>query len=330
LLGGGIAVLLVLVLALPPLLVGGRSPESEARGFLQAIVDADVENVREHIALPTDGTLDVALTEPVLRAAVDRVDRFTIEAVAVDGDLAEVTATLRLGGRTEETTLHLTRHRSGLLRREVWEIDPVTLPALRLHLPVSAHSVVVNGIEIPLPEGRTVEDVFGTTELHLAVLPGVYKVMAPEGGETVTSKPVRASVPPVLGEWTGNSLDLSYQLTEVGREELTDLVLEESLPECARSTSPHPEGCPFAVSDEITAEGTWEILSEPVVVGGDGVMGYYSFYAMHGVAAFTVRDGEGTPTVHEVPIGGDAWALMDRNGVLSFAWLTYEDGIATY
>jgi plasmid stability protein len=92
LLGGGIAVLLVLVLALPPLLVGGRSPESEARGFLQAIVDADVENVREHIALPTDGTLDVALTEPVLRAAVDRVDRFTIEAVAVDGDLAEVTA----------------------------------------------------------------------------------------------------------------------------------------------------------------------------------------------------------------------------------------------
>ena len=194
---GGIAALLALVLVLPQVLVGERSPETEARSFLQAILDADTDAVREHMVEPGEGVLDVALTDQVTLAAEERVDRFTIEDTTIDGDTAQVTATLSLGRRTQETTLHLTRHREGALRRPVWELEPVELPVMRVAVPVSAPAVLINGVEVPLPEDVMATQAFGLVEVHLVVLPGVYQVSAPEGGEAVTPTTVRSTIPPV-------------------------------------------------------------------------------------------------------------------------------------
>jgi hypothetical protein len=325
---GGIAALLVLVLVLPSVLVGQRSPETEARSFLQAILDADTDAVREHMAPPEDGALDVALTDQVLLAATDRVDRYTIEETVVDGDRAEVTATLRLGERTEKATLHLRRQRTGLLHRPVWELDPVVLPVLRAALPVSASSVLVNGIEVELPDEVVGRQAFGLVELHLVALPGVYQLSAPEGGEAVTASPVRSSIPPVLGAWVNTLVELGYGLTDVGEEQLSDALLDIVLSECAQSTGPRPEQCPFGAPEDVTEEGTWEILAPPEILIGGGPSGYYMADGAGGIAEFTVPTEDGDAAVHRVPIEGSAMGMMDKDGRLHGTWFGNQDQIS--
>lgn len=324
---GGLAALLALVLVLPPVLVGQRSPETEARSFLQAILDADADTVREHMAPPEDGALDVALTDQVLLAASDRVDRFTIEETTVDGDRAEILATLTLGNRTLETALHLTRQRGGLLDRPVWELEPVVLPVMRVAVPVSTTAVLINGVEVALPEEVMASQAFGLVEVQLAVLPGVYQLSAPAGGETVTPTTVRSSVPPVLGPWVNTLVELGYELTDAGAEELSTYLIDTALAECARSTDPHPVSCPFGAPEGVTVEGTWEIIVPPQITVSGGAVGYYDAYGFDGIAEFTVPTGDGGSTSHRVPIDERAMGMMDRDGHLHGTWFGNQDTI---
>ena len=323
---GGVAALLALVLVLPQLLMGERGPEVEARSFLQAILDADTDTVREHMAPPADGALDVALTDQVMLAAPERVDRFTIEATEIEGDSAEVTATLRLGHRTHETVLHLTRHRGGMLHRPVWELDPVVLPVLRLAVPVSADSIVVNGVEVELPPSSLGDFPLGLAEVHLSALPGGYQLRAPEGGDAVTPVPARSTVPPVLGEWTASLIELDYEITETGVEELRDSLIDGALAECADSTSPRPERCPFSAPDGVDGDGTWEILTPPQITATSGTGGFVDAFGHDGVAEFTVAAADGT-TAHRVTIEGTAMGFMDRDGQLVGYWMGDDGGI---
>lgn len=324
---GGLAALLVLVLVLPPVLVGQRSPETEARTFLQAIVDADTDTVREHMAAPEDGALDAALTDQVMLAAEDRVGRYTIEETVVDGDRAEITATLTLRNRTEETTLHLTRQRSGLLNRPVWELEPVVLPVTRVAVPVSASSVLINGVEVALPEEALAKQAFGLVEVRLAILPGVYQLSGPQGGEKVIPTTVRTSIPPVLGPWTGTLVELGYELTDVGREEFSRYLIDTALAECERSTEPHPESCPFSAPEEVTDQGSWKIITPPQIKVSGGSMGYYDAYGFEGVAEFTVPAEDGGTATYRAPIEESAFGLMDRDGNFQATWFGNQDVI---
>lgn len=324
---GGVAALLALVLVLPQLLMGERRPEVEARSFLQAILDADTDTVREHMAPPADGALDVALTDQVMLASPERVDRFTIEATEIEGDSAEVTAMLRLGHRTNETVLHLTRHREGMLRRPVWELEPVVLPVLRLSVPVSADSIVINDVEVELPPSSLGDFPLGLTEVHLSALPGGYQLRAPEGGDAVTPVPARSTVPPVLGEWTASLIELDYEITVAGAGELRDYLIDEALAECAESTSPRPERCPFSAPEGVTGDGTWEILTPPQIHATSGTGGFVDAYGYDGIAEFTVTAADGTTTKHRVPIDGMAMGFMDREGQLVGSWMGDDGGI---
>ncbi|WP_434176396.1 hypothetical protein [Brachybacterium conglomeratum] len=317
---GGIAALLALVMVLPQVLVGERSPETEARSFLQAILDADTDAVREHMVEPGEGVLDVALTDQVTLAAEERVDRFTIEDTTIDGDTAQVTATLSLGRRTQETTLHLTRHREGALRRPVWELEPMELPVMRVAVPVSAPAVLINGVEVPLPENVMAAQAFGLVEVHLVVLPGVYQVSAPEGGEAVTPTTVRSTIPPVLGPWLNSLIEIGYDLTDTGKEQFSSYLIDMALAECARSTQPRPENCPFGAPEEITGEGTWQIITPPHIQVAGGAAGYYDAYGYGGLAEFTVTAEDGTTTAHRVPIEETAIGMMDRDGRFYGTW----------
>ena len=324
---GGIAALLALVLVLPQLLMGERGPEVEARSFLQAILDADTDTVREHMAPPADGALDVALTDQVMLAAPERVDRFTIEATEIEGDSAEVTATLRLGHRTHETVLHLTRHREGMLRRPVWELEPVVLPVLRLSVPVSADSILINDVEVELPPSSLGDFPLGLTEVHLSALPGGYQLRAPESGDGVSPVPARSTVPPVLGEWTASLIELDYEITEAGVEQLRDSLIDGPLAECADSTSPRPERCPFSAPEGVTGDGTWEIRTPPQITAMSGTGGFVEALGHSGVAEFTVTAADGTTTAHRVPIEGTAMGFMDRDGQLVGYWMGDDGGI---
>lgn len=317
---GGIAALLALVLVLPQVLVGERSPETEARSFVQAILDADTDTVREHMVEPEDGVLDVALTDQVVLAAEERVDRFTIEETTVDGDTAQVRATLQLGRRTQETTLHLTRHREGALRRPVWELEPVELPVMRVSVPVSAPAVLINGVEVPLSDEARADQAFGLVEVHLVVLPGVYQVSAPEGGEAVTPTTVRSTIPPVLGPWLNSLIEIGYDLTDTGKEQFSTYLIDTALLECVRSTQPRPENCPFGASEEVTGEGAWQILTPPQIHVAGGAVGYYDAYGYGGLAEFTVTAEDGGTTVHRVPIEEAAIGMMDRDGRFYGTW----------
>ena len=324
---GGIAALLALVLVLPQVLVGERSPETEARSFLQAILDADTDAVREHMVEPEDGVLDVALTDQVTLAAEERVDRFTIEETRVDGDTAQVTATLSLGRRTQETTLHLTRHREGVLRRPVWELEPVELPVMRVAVPVSAPAVLINGVEVPLSDEARAHQAFGLVEVHLVVLPGVYQLSAPEGGEAVTPTTVRSTIPPVLGPWLNSLIEIGYELTETGEEQLSTYLIDTALAECARSTQPRPENCPIGAPEEVTGEGTWQIITPPQLNVAGGAAGYYDAYGFGGLAEFTVTAEDGTTTAHRVPIEEVAIGMMSRDGDFSGTWFGNQEAV---
>ena len=324
---GGIAALLALVLVLPQVLVGERSPETEARSFLQAIADADTDAVREHMVEPEDGVLDVALTDQVTLAAEERVDRFTIEDTTIDGDTAQVTATLSLGRRTQETTLHLTRHREGALRRPVWELEPVELPVMRVAVPVSAPAVLINGVEVPLPEDVMATQAFGLVEVHLVVLPGVYQVSAPEGGEAVTPTTVRSTIPPVLGPWLNSLIEIGYDLTDTGKEQFSSYLIDTALAECARSTQPRPENCPIGAPEEVTGEGTWQIITPPQIHVAGGAVGYYDAYGYGGQAEFTVTAQDGSTTAHRVPIEETAIGMMDRDGRFYGTWFGNQETV---
>lgn len=324
---GGIAALLALVLVLPQVLVGERSPETEARSFLQAILDGDTDAVREHMVEPEGGVLEAALTDQVVLAAEERVDRFTIEETTVDGDTAQVTATLQLGRRTQETTLHLTRHREGALRRPVWELEPVELPVMRVAVPVSAPAVLINGVEVPLSDEAKADQAFGLVEVHLVVLPGVYQLSAPEGGKAVTPTTVRSTIPPVLGPWLNSLIEIGYELTETGEEQLGTYLIDTALAECARSTQPRPENCPFGASEEVTGEGAWKILTPPQIHVAGGAAGYYDAYGYGGLAEFTVTAEDGSTTVHRVPIEEAAIGMMDRDGHFYGTWFGNQETV---
>lgn len=324
---GGISALLALVLVLPQVLVGERSPETEARSFLQAILDADTDTVREHMVEPEGGVLDVALTDQVVLAAEERVDRFTIEDTTIDGDTAQVTATLSLGRRTQETTLHLTRHREGALRRPVWELEPVELPVMRVAVPVSAPAVMINGVEVPLSDEAKAHQVFGLVEVHLVVLPGVYQLSAPEGGEAVTPTTVRSTIPPVLGPWLNSLIEIGYDLTETGKEQFSSYLIDTALAECERSTQPRPENCPFGAPEEVTGEGTWQILTAPQIHVAGGAGGYYDAYGYGGLAEFTVTAQDGSTTAHRVPIEEAAIGMLSRDGAFSGTWFGNQEAV---
>ena len=315
------------MLVLPQVLVGERSPETEARSFLQAILDGDTDAVREHMVEPEGGVLDLALTDQVVLAAEERVDRFTIEETRVDGDTAQVTATLSLGRRTQETTLHLTRHREGVLRRPVWELEPVELPVMRVAVPVSAPAVMINGVEVPLSDEARAHQAFGLVEVHLVVLPGVYQLSAPEGGEAVTPTTVRSTIPPVLGPWLNSLIEIGYELTETGEEQLSTYLIDTALAECGRSTQPRPENCPLSAPEEVTGEGTWQIITPPQLNVAGGAAGYYDAYGFGGLAEFTVTAEDGTTTAHRVPIEEVAIGMMSRDGDFSGTWFGNQEAV---
>ena len=315
-----IVLLLVLVLALPPLLMGGTPAEATARHVLQALVDGDVAALQEHLT-PAGDALDIALSPEVIGATEARIERFTLTAVRADQDRAEVDARLRVGGRSVTTTLHLIRHRDGTWPRRTWELEPLTLPTVQVAIPVGTAQLRLNGRIVTVPEARRPRGDEGLGIITLRVLPGLYEIEAVDRGALIEPIPVRVNVPPLLSPWTSVPLQAGYALTDAGRQHLA-AQLRDSLETCLASTSAHPVGCPLAASGAGEEQGSWRLVADPDVRVSVGWMGTYTVYALGGVAEFTVpadADGE-APRRHRVLVDARAVGTLDRDGALVTSW----------
>lgn len=318
---GAVVAIAALVLLVPPLLIGARSPRDVGEDFLQALVDGDTATVRAQLDA-ADGALDIALTDEVIRTAEDRVERFSIDAIEIDGDHARIDATLSTRGDSLEATLELQRRSGGPLSRSSWQLLPVTVPTLSLEIPVGSDAVRVNDRVLSIPESSRPREPFGTGSIALHVLPGTYDLQAQGGSAALAPRVVRATLPPVLGGWVSPPVDVTFDLTELGMEEI-HRQLRAVLEACAKSVSPQPEDCPFAAPPDVTSEGTWKVIAPPVLTDELVYDGKFEFSVTALTAQFTVPPGPRAPTtmVYVVQPSGVVHVSVDREGRIAAQWI---------
>lgn len=308
---GTIAALLlvgVLAVGLPRLLPSGEGPEQVAEGFLQALVDGDVDQVREHVQDSSD-TSDTALTAEILQSAADRVQDAEIANIQRGSGTAEVTVRLANGEETIETTLMLRADSTSAFAPVSWELQAVEVPEVRVHLPLGIEEFTINGIPLTPQEFHTSFDGVERA-LLVQLLPGTYEFALPEAGPWRESQVITVEIPPVLGSWTGFA-DLGYDLSEAGHEEVRRQV-DEHLETCEASTSPAPHRCPFrlpevsdAQADDPSLQGTWDIRVPPEVEVQPSSAMLWSLVGLPGRAAFTpaaATEGAGSSAVQHVPV----------------------------
>ena len=237
-----IALLLVLVLALPPLLVGGAPAETTARRVLQALVDGDIATLQEHLA-PAGDALDIALAPEVIAATAARIDRFAVLEVRTGQGHAEVDARLRVGGRSLTTTLHLVQEGQGPRPFRTWRLEPLTLPTVQVAIPVGAAQLRVNGQLLTVPDAARPRGAEGLGVITLRVLPGLYEIEAPSLGDLLDPIPVRVNVPPLLTP--GRPCCCRRVRPDRQRRAGAGRADPRLLETCLTSTSARPLGCPI-------------------------------------------------------------------------------------
>jgi hypothetical protein len=314
-----IALLLVLVLALPPLLLGGTPAETVARRFLQALVDGDMATVQEHLT-PPGAALDLALAPAVVEATDARIESFTLLSTRYEDGRAEVRTRLRVGARSLTTTLHLERRQDRAWPRPAWTLVPLTLPTVMVAIPVGTAELSVNGQRVTVPAESRPRGAEGLGIISLRMLPGLYEIEAPPRDGRLDPVPARINVPPLLSHWTSVPLQAGYALTDAGEEQLAG-ALHDSLRECLRSTSPSPLGCPLAAPGAHGLSGSWWLITEPQISVSAGWMGVFTLYARGGLAEFTVPAADGqAPHTHRVLLDARAMGALDREGEFVTSW----------
>lgn len=314
-----IALLLVLVLALPPLLLGGTPAETVARRFLQALVEGDMTTVQEHLT-PPGAALDLALAPAVVEATDALIEGFTLLSTRYEDGRAEVRIRLRVGARSLTTTLHLERRQDGAWPRPAWTLVSLTLPTVMVAIPVGTAELSVNGQRVTVPAESRPRGAEGLGIITLRLLPGLYEIEAPARDRRLDPVPARINVPPMLSPWTSVPLQAGYAFTDAGEEQLADS-LNDSLLGCLRSTSPAPLGCPLEAPDAPDLTGSWRLITEPEVSVSAGWMGVFTLYARSGVAEFTVPAADGqAPRAHRVLLDARAMGALDREGEFVTSW----------
>lgn len=254
LLAGASVLLLVaaLVLGLPRLLTTTGGPEAVATDFLQAIVDGDVEEVREHVEHTPDAS-GAALTAEILGGAADRLDSFTIDDVELGPETATVTATLSNGSTHTTTRLALSARADSAFAPVAWELAPVHLPEFLIDIPLGAQEIRINGVALPTTDLMLDANLY-SPQIALQLLPGTYEVTLADLGPWQDAPQVTLEAPPVLGTWRKPIAELQPTLSEAGRHEVQEQV--DALPqECSGTASALPVDCPFALPEGWEPDG---------------------------------------------------------------------------
>lgn len=305
---------LVLVVALPRLIAGSEQPEQLVGEFLQAVVDGDVEALREHVR-QTATADDSALTAEILHEASDRVEDFEIRDVEIDAGTATVTADLLGGGRREEATFTLHASADGPFSILTWELAPVQLPELRLSLPYGVEEIEISGVPVAVATASS-EGVPVGPRTALQLLPGTYEITIPVTEPWVEIPQLALTLPPVLGSPSDTVAAVQFELSEAGRQEAQD-TFADWIETCAASTAPAPDGCPFAVptaAQEEGLSGTWSVTEAPQIAVASAEDFYWIVHGT-GSAEFT-PDGPETADPVEVRYEIISFVVIDPEGAL--------------
>ena len=330
-LAASLAGILALVLILPRLLLGGPSPEELVREHLDALVAGDVATVREHLDTSKPAS-DAALSSDVVLAATDRVTSYSIDSVHRSGTRATVTATVHLGGTSQQVDYVTRSEAANSFSRARWTLDPVPAEVVAVSLPEQAEALSINGITLSTDELAARTSGEGRQAVLLRLLPGVYELALPPRGGLL-----EPAVQQIAVQMTGQEEParpvMGYALNEQGRSQLRDQI-EAELDQCAESTTVAPPLCPFNATGVLAPEdpsftvgpvetsesvtGTWEVIPpadyriEPLI--GDS----WSVWSEPGQAVFTPDPGQGLedPSPREVPYSVEAVTALAPSGEL--------------
>lgn len=284
--------LLTALLALPWMVERTAGPEDVVRSYLEALVAADGDSLLRYLAAP-DGVHDLALSPAIARSTDDRVRAFSLQEVEVRGLEAQVAATLVSGDERRTIRFTLQGTSTGHFEPVRWQLDPVRLPLLDLALPVGTTRLLVNGVEVPIPEVTWRAGLLTPRLLTLRVLPGTYRIALPTAGRPVVAHPVTIRAPLREVAWWSGRVEVEVDLAPSGVSSAIAL-LHDELAACARSTLPQPVGCPFGVELLGTVRGEWEILTPPQLRYFRAFGGAFDFSGRGLVAAFTEDSGTGS------------------------------------
>lgn len=316
-LGTALLLVLTLVVALPRLVIVSDGPEEVVADVLQSVVDGDLEALQDHLEV-TESASGAALSAEVLAGASDGLEDFEIRDVERESGTATVTADLFGGGRSGEGTFTLHAVADGPFSPLHWELEPVRLPELRFDLPVGVQEIEISGVPFP---ASTVHPPSVPTGSAAAVrlLPGTYEVTVPVESRWLRSPQLRISLPLTLGTPSDLVATVDLELTEDGVGEVEDQFADR-IQECAASSSPAPEGCPFSVpgaaqkGDLAGRTGTWTVTDEVQTTLAPG--GEYTWMVLGSGAARFTPDGAEPAEAIPVPIRATAFAYIDPVGDL--------------
>lgn len=302
-LGAAAALVLALLVGLPRLGEEADGPEEVAQGFLQSLVDGDLDAVRSHASTAEDSS-SAALTAEVLGAATDRVRGFEILDVERDAGTATVTASLDSGTAQREVTMSLTATSAGAFSPVRWEIVPVELPEVQLSLPMGTERIEVNGIPLDVHD-LAVTGNPDAPRATLQLLPGTYDFSVPVESTWLQSSTGTITVPPLLGTWRKPFDLMGHEMNDAGTQEVESLV-DAALQVCLESTAEVPGQCPRGLGDGVggwTPGSPLELRLEPV---GDFLW----------IFSGTLADAPGGASEGGIPFAVEGFAYLLGSGDL--------------
>lgn len=251
---GGLLVIVLTVASVPLLNLVFYTPARTVEAYVAAVVAGDAERAFSYLSSPTP-TSTTALSEDVLKAAVDLPRNAKATVTSSDEDSAKVGLDYTLGSRPQHVDLDLVKlpAAAGLFSR--WAIQQKQWPTLDLDVSGSS-SVTVNGFSV---NAGVVPVLFPAT--YLVGFDGAY----------LKSKTERAQITrPADAPKISLAPEPTPKLQEAVKEQVAT-----SLKDCVKSKTLFPTGCVFGyeTDNEIIGDVKWSMVKEPQVSlttdGGD-------------------------------------------------------------
>jgi hypothetical protein len=232
-------------------------PEAQARGYLDAVVAGDTDEVLD--LAPLEGDARRALLDPeVYGAAQDRLTGYDVVDVERDGDTATVTVEVEGLEGSSRTTLDLRRAGSQKVLFDRWEVAGNGLVReVYLAAPEGAASVTVNG--------RALGETPPGGEAAYWALPGSYEVDPYADDPWIEGAATRTVVS--ADPYSSTYAELPEPEPSDALMDEVDAALDEWLAGCMASTELEPDDCPqsaYPWYDDVR-DVEWELVDRPTL-----------------------------------------------------------------
>ncbi|MEJ5867366.1 hypothetical protein WDV85_06345 [Pseudokineococcus sp. 5B2Z-1] len=249
-LGGGLVLLVAAVVAHGVLQERWHGPQVVAEDYLRALAAGSADEAAGIVDPDVDSAQRWLLTDEVLAEATALPTDVRVDDVAVEGDVAAVTASYALDGVRQSVDLVLRRDgRTGVVF-DRWRLDTPLVGSVELVVPDDAQVVRVSGADV---------EINGGAQVSLPAYPGVYEAAVLTGSPYLAAVPVPVSTADAA-EAAGLQVEATPELGEEVQRQVDDLVEQ-----CAEEAVIDPEGCPFDAYEYRAQDVEWSVERLPVV-----------------------------------------------------------------